>query len=214
MDDGKPLRSIANLKKRGIAKLVKDRVVDHDKWTLFARNHRDEFITHFHQSRLNKATNSPHDLPFPAKFEPHIVKLSKSYIMQARQMHAKTRPTINPNSVKTYSKWKPINVYNITYIGSYHDIITELNTLLRTKKHDGLFDKRCRCDDVILNGYNLKVICLTMHCDIACKCGTLYMKYAFGKQVMIDNKLYHENMLRFTSLVTHMKVRYSLGKGL
>eukprot|EP01083_Nonionella_stella_P057818 151634_1 len=100
------------------------------------------------------------------------------------------------------------------YIGSYHDIITELNTLLRTKKHDGLFDKRCRCDDVILNGYNLKVICLTIHCDIACKCGTLYMKYAFGKQVMIDNKLYHENMLRFTSLVTHMKVRYSLAEKL
>ena len=71
-------------------------------------------------------------------------------------------------------------IVDFKYIDKFYDILFELNELLKSNKADKLFDVRCNCKNPKLKGYNGQTHAWTMICDVACQCGTVYMKFMFG----------------------------------
>eukprot|EP01083_Nonionella_stella_P096187 270321_1 len=134
------------------------------------------------------------------------------------------------NDTKTASKYSPDNTLNVSlrngkvpfesndgmcmieykYIHEFVALLQRLSTIIN---HAPTNLKTCRCDDVILNGYNPSSTALTTMVDICCSCHMKYGTFLFGGKFKgQDGRLYHENSIRFALLTQDIKENFNLGE--
>eukprot|EP01083_Nonionella_stella_P249032 861522_1 len=226
--------TLTQLRKKGTSKLVKNCTIDQQECTLFANANIGKFMEYYYNSPLNSSLNTiTNSLPFPDEFKTHKTAAIPRYLkMQSArwQNHKRATGDTKPrprryqpdlplqHTLKTGKiELNPLSGFGLIdckYIATYHQILTEINGLLQSGKYIDFFDKKCQCKCPIICGYNMISKCYTLECDLACRCGTVYMRFIFGNSIKHKGKSYKENLLRFTSLITHCKVRFALAEKL
>eukprot|EP01083_Nonionella_stella_P259354 885621_1 len=234
--DGSRRFTIAQLRKKGTKTLVRNCAIDQQAWLLFATTNRSEFMEYYFNSSMNDRFAAANSLPFPDKFKTHQTGPIPPYF-KANNARWKNHTRAKESAVDTKSRTpryqpdlplqhtlksgkkelKSLSGYGLIdckFIGSYYQVLTEINALLRSGKYVGFFEKKCNCKLPIICGYNMVSKCYTLECDLACRCGSVYMRFTFGNSITHKGKNYKENLLRFTALISHCKVRFALAEKL